>query len=210
MKYIKGLFLISLIVILAACSNKTADLQAFYNQVDEGNKIEKKLEKTSADLEKLENDKLQLFNKVNKAKAKDLKGLADKLIKNTDERKKTADKESEVMKKSQKIFEESKQDAKSVKDKTQKKHVEKLVTVLDDKYAKHENLMKSYQEILKKEQDLFKYLKDDALDKSIVNEKIAAITKLYEGFQKKTDDYTKTSRLVEQRKQSIVKILNEK
>ncbi|WP_414044537.1 hypothetical protein [Macrococcus sp. 18KM445] len=57
---------------------------------------------------------------------------------------------------------------------------------------------------------MFKYLKDDALDKSIVNEKIAAITKLYEGFQKKTDDYTKTSRLVEQRKQSIVKILNEK
>ncbi|WP_414051222.1 YkyA family protein [Macrococcus animalis] len=209
MNCIKGVLLLVLMALLVACSNKTADLEAFYKQLDEANKNEKQIVKASENLEKLENTKLQLFNKVNKAKADQMNGLADDLIKNTNERKQIAEKESIAMGKSKQIFEASKKDAKAIADKTQKKHVEKLVIVLEDKYAKHESMMNSYHEILIKELDLFNYLKEDVIDKKLVNKKIAALSKLYEKFQLKTDDYTKTTRDVEQVKKPIVKTLNE-
>lgn len=209
MKRLKGIILISIFVLLVACSNKTANLEAFYKQVDEANKHEKQIVNASEALEKLENSKLQLFNKVNKAKANQMNGYADELIKNTNERKKIAEQETKAMLKSKKVFETSKKDAKSIEDKTQKKQVAALVMVLDDKYATHESMMKSYEEILKQELDLFNYLKTGAIDKSIVNEKISAITKLYENFQTKTDKYTKIVRQVEQVKKPIVKTLNE-
>ncbi|MCE4956921.1 YkyA family protein [Macrococcoides caseolyticum] len=209
MKKLKGLFLVSLMVLLVACSNKTANLEAFYKQVDEANKVEKELVESSSKLEKLENKKLDLFNKVNKAKEIELKGIAEDLIKNTDERKAIADKEIKAMAKSKKLFEASKKDAKAVEDKEQKKQVEPLVSSLDDKYEKHETMMKAYQEILKKEKDLFNTLKATPVDKNLVNEKIGAVTKLYKQFQGKTDAYTKVSRQVETNKRPIVKTLNE-
>ncbi|MCU7557588.1 YkyA family protein [Macrococcus capreoli] len=209
MKKFKIAIMMSLMVLLVACSNKTANLEAFYNQVEESSKIEKDIEKTSSELEKLENDKLQLFNKVDKAKLDQLKGIAEDLTKNTDKRKAAADKEVKVMEQSKKTYDDAKDEAKSVDDKTQKQQVEKLVTALDEKYNKHDSLMKAYHEILKQEQALFDYLKEDTIDKAVVNEKIAAVTKLYEGFQKKTDDYTKAQREVDQARKPIVKTLNE-
>lgn len=209
MKYLKVLLIACLVFTVTACSNKTANLEAFYKQVDIANKDENKIVKASEDLEKLENEKLQLFNKVNKAKTDEMKKLADQLIKNTSERKAIADKETKAMDESKTKFEASKKNAKSVEDKEQKKQVDALVGALDDKYAKHDALMKAYNEILSKEKDLFNYLKTDNMDKATVNEKIAAVTKLYEQFQKKTDDYNKTTRDVETAKKPIVKTLNE-
>ncbi|RAI83026.1 hypothetical protein BFS35_004880 [Macrococcoides goetzii] len=208
MKYLKGMILVCLVVILTACTDKTANLEAFYQKIDEANTKEQQIVGVSEKLEKLENNKLQLFNKVDKAKSGEMTGLADQLIKNTSERKAIAKKEAEIMLKSKEIFEKSKIDAKAIEDKTQKQQVEKLVSDLDEKYAKHSNLMISYQKILDKENELFNYLKEETLDKNVVNEKITVISKLYKQFQTKTDDYTKITRLVEQNKKPIVETLN--
>lgn len=208
MKCLKGFILVFFVVILAACTNKTANLEAFYQKIDEANTKEQQIVSVSEKLEKLENNKLQLFNKVNKAKSGEMTGLADQLTKNTSERKAIAKKEAEIMKKSKEIFDKSKKDAKAIEDKTQKQQVEKLVGTLDEKYAKHSNLMTSYQNILNKEDELFQYLKEDTLDKNVVNDKINVISKLYKQFQTKTDDYTKITRLVEQNKKPIVETLN--
>lgn len=208
MNCLKGFLLVVLVLILTACSNKTADLEAFYQKVDEANTKEQQIISVSEKLEKLENNKLQLFNKVNKAKEGEMTGLADQLIKNTQERKSIAKKEAAIMAKSKEVFVKSKQDAKAIEDKTQKQQVEKLVSSLDEKYDKHSSLMTSYQNILSKENELFNYLKEDTLDKTVVNEKINAVSKLYKQFQIKTEDYTKVTRLVEQNKKPIVETLN--
>jgi len=208
MNCLKGFLLVVLVLIFTACSNKTADLEAFYQKVDEANTKEQQIINVSEKLEKLENNKLQLFNKVNKAKEGEMTGLADQLIKNTQERKSIAKKEAAIMAKSKEVFVKSKQDAKAIEDKTQKQQVEKLVSSLDEKYDKHSSLMTSYQNILSKENELFNYLKEDTLDKTVVNEKINAVSKLYKQFQIKTEDYTKVTRLVEQNKKPIVETLN--
>lgn len=208
MNCLKGFLLVVLVLILTACSNKTADLEAFYQKVDEANTKEQQIISVSEKLEKLENNKLQLFNKVNKAKEGEMTGLADQLIKNTQERKSIAKKEAAIMAKSKEVFVKSKADAKAIEDKTQKQQVEKLVSSLDEKYDKHSRLMTSYQNILSKENELFNYLKEDTLDKTVVNEKINAVSKLYKQFQIKTEDYTKVTRLVEQNKKPIVETLN--
>lgn len=196
-------------VLLVACNNQTKALEAFYEKVDQSTNNEKDIIVASEQLEQLENDKLQLFNKVNKAKSNELNKLADELIENTADRKRIAQKESKIMNASKKKYENAKKDAKAIEDKNQKQQVEKLVSMMDEKYVEHEALMKSYQNILTQELDLFKYLKSNEINKSIVNEKIAKITKLYEAFQKKTDQYTKITQQIEQLKKPIVKKLNE-
>lgn len=209
MKKFYTLIVLLLSILLVACNNQTKALEAFYEKVDRATNNEKDIIVASEQLEQLENDKLQLFNKVNKAKSNELNKLADELIKNTADRKRIAQKESKIMNASKKKYENAKKDAKAIEDKNQKQQVEKLVSMMDEKYVEHDALMKSYQNILTQELDLFKYLKSNEINKSIVNEKIAKITKLYEAFQKKTDQYTKITQEIEQLKKPIVKKLNE-
>lgn len=64
---------------------------------------------------------MKIFNQINKAKQGEIKGYAEKLLKNADDRRKAIDEEVKAMDKSKGIYEDAKAMTKDIKDETQKK-----------------------------------------------------------------------------------------
>lgn len=207
---IAKLFLAGMLALFLAACNNTEALGDFSKEIDKSVKAEQPVQDVGKKLQNLENDKVQTFNKLNKATPKEVKVSADKLLKNTEERSKAIEEEISVMNKSQDIYEKAKAKTKAIEDKTQKKAVTEFIKLNDNKYKKHNDLMDSYKDILKTEKEVFNYLKEPQPDGKVVNKKINAVTKKYEQFQKDTTSYTNMLRVVDQQKNKITDILNGK
>ncbi|TDM34432.1 YkyA family protein [Macrococcoides canis] len=210
MKISKLLFAGLMVLLLAACQGKTEVLGNFATKIDESVKAETPVKATGEKLQRLENDKVKIFNQINKAKQGEIKGYAEKLLKNADDRRKAIDEEVKAMDKSKGIYEDAKAMTKDIKDETQKKQVESFIDVNDKKYAQHQKLMSSYKDILTTEKDVFTYLKQPQPESKVVNGKIENVTKKYEQFKKDTTAYANMLRAVEQEKQKMTDILNGK
>lgn len=207
---IAKLFLAGMLALVLAACNNTEALGDFSKEIDKSVKAEQPVQDVGKKLQNLENDKVQIFNKLNKATPKEVKAAADKLLKNTEERSKAIEEEIKVMNKSQNIYEKAKAKTNAIEDKTQKKAVTEFINLNDNKYKKHNDLMYSYKDILKTEKEVFNYLKEPQPDGKVVNKKITAVTKQYEQFQKDTTSYTNMLRVVDQQKNKITDILNGK
>ncbi|UOB21267.1 YkyA family protein [Macrococcus armenti] len=209
MKIVK-LFLAGMFALFLAACNNTEALGDFSKEIDKSVKAEQPVQEVGKNLQKLENEKVQIFNKINKAKPEEIKGYADKLLKNADKRNEAIEEEIKVMNKSHEIYDSAKAKTKDIEDESQKKAVNGFIKVNDNKYKKHSDLMDSYKDILNTEKEVFNYLKEPQPDGKVVNKKIKIVTKKYEQFQKDTTSYAKMLRVVDQEKQNITDILNGK
>lgn len=198
------------VVMLAGCGNKNAELESFYKQVEAANKKEAPITDSSKQLEKLENEKIDMFNKINKGNIKTINKTAQQLLDNVEKRKKVIAEEKTAITQSEKTFDKAVDEAKKITDKDRKKEAQDIIDKMDEKYADHHELMKAYEGILANETDIFKYLKGSAPDGKVVNQKIEKLNKVTADFQKKTTDYTKITQQVEKEKKDVVDILNNK
>jgi len=210
MKISKLLFALLMVLLLAACQGKTEALGNFATQIDTSVKAEEPVKTTGEKLQKLENDKVKIFNQINKAKQGEIKGYADQLLKNADDRRDAIEEEVKAMDKSKGIYEDAKAMTKDIKDETQKKQVASFIATNDKKYTQHQQLMDSYKDILRTEKEVFTYLKQPQPKSKVVNDKIENVTKKYEQFKKDTTAYANTLRAVEQEKTKMTDILNGK
>ncbi|MGL6145119.1 MAG: YkyA family protein, partial [Macrococcoides caseolyticum] len=140
----------------------------------------------------------------------EIKGYADQLLKNADDRRDAIEEEVKAMDKSKGIYEDAKAMTKDIKDETQKKQVASFIATNDKKYTQHQQLMDSYKDILRTEKEVFTYLKQPQPKSKVVNDKIENVTKKYEQFKKDTTAYANTLRAVEQEKTKMTDILNGK
>ena len=84
------------VIMLAGCGNKTEQLGAFYTQIDAVNAKEKPVVAVNKELQKLESEKVELFNKISKAKKQDINlinSTATKLVQNASARSTAINKE---------------------------------------------------------------------------------------------------------------------
>lgn len=197
------------VAVLAGCGNKNVELENFYKQVEAANKKEAPITDSSKQLEKLENEKVDMFNTINKGKdIKTINKTAQQLLDNVEKRKEVIANEKAAIDQSEKTFDKAIAEAKKITDKDRKKEAQDVVDKMEQKYADHHALMKSYDAILKKESDIFKYLKGSAPDGKVVNQKVEQLNKVTAEFQKKTSNYTKITQQVEKEKKDVVDILN--
>ncbi|GGA97934.1 hypothetical protein ERX37_04380 [Macrococcus hajekii] len=200
-------------VMLAGCGNSTENLGDFYKQYDQVNQKEKPVVEVNRQLQKLETEKVELFNKISKAKQQDIKVInnnAKQLEKNVQARSEAIDKEIKAYEASEAAFKKAKDQASEIKDQDQKKEAADLIAASEEKYAGHDKLMSAYKDVLAKENDLFKYLQGKKPQTKEVNNMIEKLNKSTESFQKEMTAYNKTMQKVQQESGDIVKILNEK
>ncbi|ULG74994.1 YkyA family protein [Macrococcus brunensis] len=201
------------VMMLAGCGNKTEQLEEFYTQIDTVNAKEKPVVEVNKNLQKLESEKVELFNKISKAKKQEIKVInntATKLVKNASARSAAIDKEIKAYDESEAEFKKAKDLASEIKDKDQKKEASDLTNALEKKYKEHDGLMTAYKDVLKKENDLFKYLEGKSPETSEVNSKIENLNKSTSAFQKNMTTFNKTMEQVQKESGDIVKLLNDK
>ncbi|WP_165980621.1 YkyA family protein [Macrococcus carouselicus] len=201
------------VLMLAGCGHSTDKLAAFYTQIDTVNQKEKPVIEVNKNLQKLESEKVERFNKISQAKKQDIKMInsnAQKLVENTEARKQAIDKEIKAYDDSETAYRKAKDLAKDIKNKEQKKEAADLTAVMDEKYAGHDELMASYQDVLKKENDLFKYLEGKKPETEEVNSMIEKLNKSTESFQQKMTSYNKTMEKIQKESADVVKLLNSK
>lgn len=196
--------------LLAACGQDTKQLESFYSKVAKANKAEAPIIESNKNMQKLEQEKIKLFNKINKGKIEVINQAAKDLLENTKKRTHEVDVEEKAIAESKTLFESSLKEAKKIEDKTQKKEATDLIYKFEDKYRKHAVLMTGYREIIKQETDIFKYLEGQNLSSKVVNDKLKDLEKTKQKFGEQTSDYTATLRAIEKEKKDIVKILNDK
>ncbi|TDM14968.1 YkyA family protein [Macrococcus bovicus] len=201
------------VVMLAGCGNKTEQLEKFYTQIDAVNAKEKPVVAVNKELQKLESEKVELFNKISKAKKQDINlinSTATKLVQNASARSTAINKEIKAYDESENEFNKAKDLASEIKDKDQKKEASDLTDALEKKYSQHDGLMTAYQDVLKKENDLFKYLQGKSPETSGVNAKIESLNTSTSAFQKKMTVFNQTMEQVQKESGDIVKLLNNK
>ncbi|UBH09398.1 YkyA family protein [Macrococcus armenti] len=209
MKIVK-LFLAGMLALFLAACNNTEALERFATDIDKSVKAESQLQDIGPELQKLESEKVEVFNTLEKTTPEKFRAAADKLLKNTEERSKLIEQEIKAMEHSQEIYESSKSKTKDIEDEQQKKTVMEFIKVNDNKFKKHNDLMNSYKEILKAEKEVFTHMKEPQPDMKNINKKIEVVTKKYETFHKDTNSYANLLKVVNNHKEKITDILNGK
>lgn len=198
-------------MLLVACGNSTKELEAFYTKVQDASKEEKVKIESSKELEKLENEKVKLFDDINQHnKLDEIHKTSQKLIGNVEARKRVIRAEKETMDIAEATFEEAITLSKDIKNEDYLREAKDVITTMSTKYKDHDVLMSAYDDVLNKETELFKYLGSDAPIGKEVNKKVKELNEITKKFHEKVNTYSKDEEVVMQEMKDVVDILNEK
>lgn len=197
------------VLLLAACGNENKQLESFYKQIELANEKEKPIVETSDKLSRLENEKVQMFEKINKGTLNEIHATAKKLAQNADNRKAVITEEKEAIAASEAAFKKSLPLAKAIADQQNKNEAQDIIDKMEKKYSTHAQLMTAYEDILAKERNIFSYLQQPQPAGQIVNEKIDQLGETTKKFQQLTTVYNNNSKALEKEKKDVVDRLNE-
>ncbi|MCJ1656628.1 YkyA family protein [Staphylococcus sp. NRL 16/872] len=193
-------------ILLAGCTTDKKEVRAYDDNIQKAFEKEQAITSTSKKLNNLEVKKQKLYKKANSNNNDTRKKAADDILDNIKQRKNTFDNEISSIKDSEKQFKKGETHIKEIKSDNKRKEVKQLDDAVKDKYKAHDAYAKAYKNVLSKEKDLFKLVKQDGITQSQVDEKNDALDKAQENFKKKFNSYSKAMNKVNKEKQDVDKL----
>ncbi|MBT2573522.1 YkyA family protein [Bacillus sp. ISL-51] len=188
-------------MLLSGCGGKDP-VDTLHDAMEKAVQAEKPFQKEQKTLEKLEKKDDKLYNEVIQLNMDDyskIVSLSDEALKNADQRERHLETEKDSIDSSKKEFEDARQAADSIKDKTIKKKAKEAAVHMEKRYASYTGMHKDYEKAIQYDKELYKMIKKkdltaDALDEQIskVNDSYEKVLKQTEAFNKQTKQYNKS------------------
>ncbi|MCI2773346.1 YkyA family protein [Staphylococcus petrasii] len=193
-------------ILLAGCTTDKKEVRAYDDNIQKAFEKEQGITSTSKKLNDLEVKKQDLYKKANSNNDDTRKKAADDILDNIKQRENTFDDEISAIEDSEKQFKKGESHIKEIKSDDKQKEVKQLDDAVKDKYKAHDDYAKAYKNVLNKEKDLFKLIKQDGITQSQVDEKNDALNKAQDNFKKKFKNYSKAMNTVNKEKQDVDKL----
>lgn len=193
-------------ILLAGCTTDKKEVRAYDDNIQKAFEKEQGITSTSKKLNDLEVKKQDLYKKANSNNDDTRKKAADDILDNIKQRENTFDDEISAIEDSEKQFKKGESHIKEIKSDDKQKEVKQLDDAVKDKYKAHDDYAKAYKNVLNKEKDLFKLIKQDGITQSQVDEKNDALNKAQDNFKKKFQNYSKAMNTVNKEKQDVDKL----
>ncbi|PNZ32229.1 putative lipoprotein [Staphylococcus petrasii] len=193
-------------ILLAGCTTDKKEVRAYDDNIQKAFEKEQGITSTSKKLNDLEVKKQDLYKKANSNNDDTRKKAADDILDNIKQRENTFNDEISAIEDSEKQFKKGESHIKEIKSDDKQKEVKQLDDAVKDKYKTHDAYAKAYKNVLNKEKDLFKLIKQDGITQSQVDEKNDALNKAQDNFKKKFQNYSKAMNTVNKEKQDVDKL----
>lgn len=181
-KHLSFLFILSIAVVLTACSNTTTS-EKIYNHLEKAVELEDAFENQQDAIVKLEKKEQELYSKIidlGMDEFDEIKELSNKALKSIEKRSKKIEMEKESIHASKKEFTKVNDLIEQLDDKKAKETAEKMYAVMMDRYNAYDKLYEAYSKSLKLETKLYKMLQKEDLDQKDLSKHIKKLNKSYE------------------------------
>ncbi|WP_251516086.1 MULTISPECIES: YkyA family protein [Staphylococcus] len=202
LKYGIGAVLASTLLV-AGCTTDKGEIKAYNKNIQSAFDEEKSLTSVGKKLNKLEEKKQELVQNIDGKDEQKVKETSNKVVKNVDDRQQQFKKEQDAMAKSEKEFKKAEKHIGKIENKKKKKEVKQLNDAMKDKYKAHDKYAEVYENIMKKEKDMFNYTAKGQVDQNTINEKSKSVSKAYKEMNKAFKDYSKATNKVKTEKADV-------
>lgn len=190
-------------VLLAGCTTDKGEMKNYNEQIQKAFDEEKSITGTGKKLNELEQQKQKLVKDVNGKDEQKVKAAASKILDNVKERKSTFKKEEEAIDKSEQDYKKAGKHIDNIGNNKKQEEVQQLDDALKAKYQAHGKYAEAYNNVLDKEEDMFKYMSGDQIEQSKIDEKSKKVSKAYKEMDKQFKSYSKAMKKVDEEKKDV-------
>lgn len=190
-------------VLLAGCTTDKGEIKNYNEQIQKAFDEEKSIAGTGKKLNELEQQKQKLVEDVNGKDEQKVKSAASKILDNVKERKSTFKKEEEAIDKSEQDYKKAGKHIENIGNNKKQEEVQQLDNALKAKYQAHGKYAEAYNNVLDKEEDMFKYMSGDQIEQSKIDEKSKKVAESYKEMDKQFKSYSKAMKKVDKEKKEV-------
>ncbi|SFD83637.1 Putative cell-wall binding lipoprotein [Lentibacillus persicus] len=190
--------LLSLIVILSACSGTTTS-EEIYNHLEKAVENEQEFGKQQNEIVELEKEEQEIYSQIIDLSMEEfdkIKELSNQALENIETRKEKIDKEKESIEASKEEFSNIEGMISDLEEEAAKEKGEELVNTMKDRYKAYDQLYKAYSDSLSLEEELYTILQEEDLEQETLTDHIDNLNENYqnvmnanEAFNELTTEY---------------------
>ncbi|MFX3624072.1 MAG: YkyA family protein [Ectobacillus sp.] len=197
----------AILLLLTGCFGPKPE-EELYVIFENAAKQEKGMFKSAAQLEKIETENKELYNKIlqdGKEDNQTVQSIIDKAVQGVNDRKKIVDDERDMLKKAQQEMKESKEYIKDLQEAGMKAQAKKVVNLYKERYETFEEMHAAYKKALVSEKELYHMLQAKEEKLKTISDKVKEVNKLYENVGVKNEKFNQYTEQYNQEKVAFYK-----
>lgn len=210
MRYIKYIFLVSLLFLVSGCNlfGPTPE-EEIYNHLEKAVSLEEEFENQQTPLVTLEKKEQDIYNEIVKlgmAEFEKIQTLSTDAIDTVNKREEHINKEKRSLEASQVEFEKTKALIDQIENTATKEKAQELYDVMENRYKAYENLYASYMTSIKLDKELYELFKKEELTLEELEAQIKKVNDSYSDVVKGNEEFNKYTERYNEIKKEFYKL----